>query len=106
MFKELPQFEPVSTKEMRAMWRQYRGDRNIERLLLEIAHGRQVLGEIDVYFGSIRQAWKDEKIGQLVAMEKMRVLLMEQHMRQGALVGLPPPPKKGQPPEPEPELVE
>jgi hypothetical protein len=39
-------------------------------------------------------------------MEKIRVLLMEQRMWQGALAGLLPPPKKGRPPEPEPELVE
>ena len=91
---------------MRAFWKLYKGDRNIERLLLEVAYSRQVLREIEDYFTSIRQAWKDEKIGKLVAMEKMRVLLTEQHMRQTALAGLLPPPKKGRPPEPEPELVE
>jgi hypothetical protein len=42
----------------------------------------------------------------LVAIEKVRLLLIHQHVRQNVLAGLKPAPIKGEPPEPEPALVE
>jgi len=88
MPKQLPQFSPVDVKEMRRFWKQYRGNPDVERLLLEIQYNRNVIHEIEVYFTSILKAWKEENLGNLVAIEKTRVLLIEQHSRFGALQGL------------------
>lgn len=76
----------------------------------EVQFGRNVIGDIDVYFTSIHQAWREQNVGELVAIEKVRLLLIQQHLRQGVLAGLMPAPRKGRPPgppaEPEPAMVD
>lgn len=106
MARKLPLFEAVGVKEGRVLWRKYRGNAEVERMLLEIAQARQAMREIGAYFDVIRKAWEDEQLGQLVAMEKVRLLLMEQDLRQGVLAGLKPAPRVEDPDEPEPVLVE
>lgn len=112
MAKHLPPFEPVGLGEMRALWRRHRGDKDIERLLLEIQYGRRVIHDIEDYFESIQRVWSTEKLGTLVALEKVRLLLVEQRLRQGALQGLmPATPKQstkrgGNDDKSDPELVE
>ncbi|WP_438396945.1 hypothetical protein [Caballeronia sp. DA-9] len=86
----LPPFEPVGLGEMRALWRRHRGEKDIERLLLEIQYGRRVIHDIEDYFESIQRVWSTEKLGKLVALEKVRLLLVGQRLRQGALQGLMP----------------
>ena len=107
MAKELPRFAPLSLKEMRAFWKQYRGNMDVERMLLEIQYSRQVIHDIEIYFVSVYKVWREPDLGTLVALEKMRVLLQEQHARQGVLASLMPAPKKKEPPaEPEPALLD
>lgn len=110
MAKHLPAFAPLSLKELRGFWQKYRGNPDIERLILEVQFGRTVIGEIDLYFTSIHQAWREQNVGELVAIEKVRLLLIQQHLRQGVLAGLMPAPRKpvrrGSPPEPEPALID
>ena len=107
MAKELPRFAPLSLKEMRAFWKLYRGNQDVERMLLEIQYSRQVIHDIEVYFVSVHTAWREANLGKLVALEKTRVLLQQQHTRQGVLASLMPAPKKTEPPaEPEPALVD
>jgi hypothetical protein len=106
MARKLPGFEPIGVKESRALWVKYRGNVDVERMLLEIAQARQVFGEMEAYFVSVQRAWQDQHLGQLVAMEKIRLLLMEQGLRTKALAGLKPPPNRNEPDEPEPALVE
>jgi hypothetical protein len=107
MAKDLPNFAPFGLKEMRALWKKYRGNLDVERMLLEIQYSRQVIHDIEVYFVAVHKAWREQDVGTLVAIEKMRVLLQEQHSRQGVLANiLPPPSSKEPPPEPEPELVD
>jgi hypothetical protein len=106
MAHKLPRFEPVGVDEGRVFWRRYRGNTDIERMLLEIAQARQVMREIGAYFDSVRRAWEEENLGRLVAMEKIRLLLMEQDLRQGAPSGLKPAPRDKDRGEPELELVD
>ena len=106
MARPLPEFAPLSLKELRSLWKKYRGNEDVERLVLEVQFSRGVISEIDGYFKSIHQAWRVENLGELVAIEKVRLLLIHQHVRQNVLAGLKPAPKKGEPPEPEPVLVE
>jgi hypothetical protein len=43
---------------------------------------------------------------ELVALDKVRLLLVQQHVRQNVLAGLKPAPRKNEPPEPEPALID
>ena len=106
MARPLPEFAPLSLRELRSLWKKYRGNEDVERLVLEVQFSRGVINEVDGYFKSIDQAWCAENLGELVAIEKVRLLLIHQHVRQNVLAGLKPEPKKGEPPEPEPVLVE
>jgi hypothetical protein len=106
MARSLPEFTPLSLNELRSLWKRYRGNEDVERLVLEVQFSRGVIHEIDGYFKSIHQAWRAEHLGELVAIEKVRLLLIHQHVRQNVLAGLKPTSKKGEPPEPEPALID
>ena len=77
MAKLLPAFAPLSLEELRRFWRKYRGNQDIERLVLEVQFSRNVIDDIDVYFLSIHRAWREQNVGELVAIEKVRVLLID-----------------------------
>jgi hypothetical protein len=106
MARSLPEFAPLSLKELRSFWKKYRGIEDIERLVLEVQFSRGVINEIDAYFKSIHQAWQEENLGELVAIEKVRLLLVQQHVRQSVLAWLKPASKRNEPPEPEPALID
>ncbi|GJH26971.1 hypothetical protein [Caballeronia novacaledonica] len=105
MKRKLPRFEPVGVNEGRTLWVKYRGNPEVQRMLLEIAQARDAIREIADYFALVQKAWEEEDLGQLVALEKIRLLLMEQNLRHRALAGLKPPPGD-KPDEPEPALVD
>jgi len=86
--KPLPHFNPVDLKEMRGFWKTYRGNKDVERLLLEIQHNRNVIHELENYFQSIHKMWRDEGLGQLVALEKTRLIFVMERSRFGNLQGL------------------
>lgn len=88
MARQLPRFEPVGVDERRALWVKYRGNQDVQRLLLELAQVRRAIEEIEAYFSAVQKVWAEENLGQLVAMEKIRLLLVEQGLRQSALAGL------------------
>jgi hypothetical protein len=109
MAMALPEFAPLSLKELRSFWKKYRGNEDIERLVLEVQFSRSVINEIDAYFKIIHRAWRQENLGELIAIEKLRLLLVEQHLRQTVLAEVKPAPKRSKPPEPhepEPALVD
>jgi hypothetical protein len=106
MTRKLPRFEPVGVDEGRVLWKKYRGNADVERMLLELAQARRTMEEIGAYFDLVRKAWEEENLGQLVAMEKLRLLLMEQDLRYRTLAGLKPPPRGDDPDESEPALVD
>ena len=59
MAKALPEFAPLSLKELRSFWKKYRGNEDIERLVLEVQFRRGVINEIDSYLNqSIRRGAK------------------------------------------------
>jgi hypothetical protein len=109
MAKALPEFAPLSLKELRSFWKKYRGNEDIERLVLEVQFSRGVINEIDTYFKTIHRTWRQENLGELIAIEKVRLLLVKQHLRQTVLAEIKPAPnrtKRPEPPEPEPALVD
>jgi len=71
MARPLPEFAPLSLNELRSLWKKYRGNEDVERLVLEVQFSRGVINEIDGYFKSIHQAWRAENLGELVAIEKV-----------------------------------
>jgi hypothetical protein len=106
MARKLPRFEPIGVNESRALWKRYRGHTDVERMLLEIEHGRRTMLELADYFNCLHKIWIEENLGQLVVLEKVRLLLNEQALRQHALAGLKPPPRRDEPDEPEPAVIE
>ena len=88
MARSLPEFTPLSLKELRSLWKKDRGNQDVERLVLEVQFSRGVISEIDGYFKSIHQAWRAEDLGESVAIEKVRLLQIHQHVRQNVLAGL------------------
>ncbi|MBC8640817.1 hypothetical protein IAG25_28780 [Caballeronia sp. EK] len=105
MKSKLPRFEPMGVNEGRALWLKYRGNSEVQRMLLEIAQAREAIREIADYFALVQRAWEEEDLGQLVALEKIRLLLMEQSLRRIALAGLKPP-QGDEPDEPEPAVLD
>lgn len=77
-------FNPPQTAEMRALWRKH-ADPDIRRLLLEIHHLRNVLKEVEDLRVTIDRVWKEDVGGQLVALEKLRYLLLAERVRTGLL---------------------
>ena len=78
----------------------------MQRLLLELAQTRQVIEEIEAYFASIQKVWAEENLGQLVAMEKIRVLLVEQSFTRSKPADRKSTPRYDEPDEPEPALAD
>jgi hypothetical protein len=58
--RPLPELAPLGLKELRSLWKKYRGNEDVERLMLEVQFSRGVINEIDGYFESIQQAWCGE----------------------------------------------
>lgn len=84
--KSLPTFLTPLYPEMRVMWRRYEfKDPDVHRLLLEIEHLRRLLYRIEDSRKTIDRAWKDNVGSQLVALERLRVLLQQERERFGDL---------------------
>ena len=81
----LPSFTTVSYGELRGFWSRYKNDPDVRRLLLEVQRSRRVPEEIQYFLDVVIQKfWREEGHGQLVAMEKLRVLLAELRGSSGA----------------------
>ena len=80
MKNKLPDFRPVTRDEMRDIWTRC-PDPDVRRLALEIERYRRVMGEIDSLYHSIQQAWKDAVGGDLVALHRFKLLMLEERER-------------------------
>jgi hypothetical protein len=89
----LPSYSTPTLQELRTFWRRYRNE-DIRRLILEVQHLRSVLDEVEYLRSITEKAWKEEDLGTLVALEKLRVLMQSERSRLGVLSGLPPAPKE------------
>lgn len=80
----LPDFTPVQTEEMRAIWRRRRiSVEELERVLLEIERSRRVLAQIERLRISIERSWQAEAGGQLAGLYILRRLLQGERERIG-----------------------
>jgi hypothetical protein len=87
----LPNFDPVPIGELREFWAKYRGNEDVRRIILELQHTRYMLDRIEGYRVSIQRVWSEDVGGQLVALENLRVLLIEQRWREGRITPAPKP---------------
>jgi hypothetical protein len=83
----LPVFTPVPIGELRELWVKYRDNEDVRRVILELQHTRYILDRVEGYRVTIQKVWHEEVGGQLVALENLRVLLIEQRWREGRLGG-------------------
>jgi hypothetical protein len=91
----LPNFSSPSLEELRALWKRYRGNPDVERLILEVKRTHDVLLDVEDLYSSIEQAWRNEGLGHLVALYKLRILVLDEKARHGVLKGLPVPSPSG-----------
>jgi sulfur relay (sulfurtransferase) DsrC/TusE family protein len=82
----LPDFNPIPIGELREFWTRYRRHPELRRLILEVQHGRDVLRQVEAYRLTIQKVWSEDVGGQLVALENLRVLLLEERWREGVIV--------------------
>ncbi|SAK98639.1 hypothetical protein AWB76_07562 [Caballeronia temeraria] len=78
----LPSFLPVSYHELRVLWCRYRArDPDVQRLVLEVQRFRGVVDEAYELQQVIEKCWREGGHGQLVALEKLRLLLNNERTR-------------------------
>lgn len=84
----LPNFASPSIEDLRSYWVAYRGNQDVQRLILETRRLQQAMTEVESLYTSIQAAWSDENLGHLVALYKLRLLVLEERSRHGSLRGL------------------
>ncbi|MFM0020924.1 hypothetical protein [Paraburkholderia azotifigens] len=80
--RNLPDFETPTTAELRRLWREH-DDPTLRRLMLEIERMRRVFVEIEAYRVVVERCWKEETSAQLVALEKLRMIMETERSRLG-----------------------
>lgn len=79
---KLPDFETVTTRELRELWVKHRAP-DVRRLILEVERGRRKMDEVDSLYRSISEAYRRAGGGHLVALHLLKVLLTEEKGRRG-----------------------
>ena len=84
--KKLPEHFPAPTvAELRQLWRKYRDDPTLQRVLMEIERVCGSVDRIEAFRESIDRVWKDEGLGNLAGLYQLRILLAEERRRAGRL---------------------
>ncbi|MBN3751624.1 hypothetical protein G3N95_01635 [Paraburkholderia sp. Tr-20389] len=78
--KSFPEFETPTTAELPRLWRQH-PDPALRRLMLGIERIRRLFVEIEAYRVVVEQCWREEARGQLVALEKLRIIMETERSR-------------------------
>lgn len=81
----LPDFDIPSIYDLRRLWAEHRHDPEVRCLILEIVRTRDRIGRIEDLVKIIDKCWKADAGGNLVALENLRVLLLEEGWRHGAM---------------------
>ncbi|MBK3780009.1 hypothetical protein G3A43_07050 [Paraburkholderia aspalathi] len=61
------------------------------RLISEIVRLRELVAELDAYWGPVQRVWSAETRSKLVALEKMRILFSDERSRMNGMTSEPPP---------------
>ncbi|AXF06185.1 hypothetical protein CUJ88_48965 (plasmid) [Paraburkholderia hospita] len=66
---------------LRELWRAYRGNADVRRLILEVQHGREVLRLIEELRIALDRVVKEDLGGQIAELEQLRVILLRERWR-------------------------
>lgn len=80
--ENLPPFRPVTQEELRRFWVE-NPTGPVRRLTLEVERYRRLIAEVDQMSRTIHQAWRDNVGGDLVALHRLKMLLMSEQDRSG-----------------------
>jgi hypothetical protein len=98
--RTLPDFSSPTTVRLREPYR--RTDDDLVRCtVLEVIRLRELVEEIDKYRESIDKNWREEGLGQLVALYQFRLLMQTERSRMGFLA---PPEPPGEPDAPKEKM--
>jgi len=86
-----PARKPPTIYELRELWRRYRGNGVVQRLILEIQRLRGFVREVEALRGVIQRCWNDETGSKLVALECLRTELQAEFFRAGVVSDAPRP---------------
>ncbi|WP_175918297.1 hypothetical protein [Burkholderia pyrrocinia] len=80
--KELPDIDAVTHRELREFWRRYRGNKDIERLIVELIRTRRAIREMEGLRVIVQASWNELSNGShLVALLKLRCLMQDEARR-------------------------
>lgn len=82
--RALPDFASPTAERLRELYR--RSDDELVRCtVLEVIRLRDLIEKIDRYREAVDQCWRDEGLGQLVALYQFRILMQTERSRMGFL---------------------
>ncbi|HDR9086404.1 TPA: hypothetical protein QDB10_002295 [Burkholderia vietnamiensis] len=80
----LPVMDVVTHNELRAFWRRYRGNKDIERLIVELIRTRRAIRDMEELRQIVQESWNELSQGShLVALYKLRCLMQDEATRGG-----------------------
>lgn len=88
----LTEHHPPTIYQLRDLWRRYRSNGVVQRVILEIQHLRGVVREVEVLRTVIQRCWDEETDSKLVALECLRGELQAKIFRAGVTDASPPRP--------------
>ena len=82
--RTLPDFSSPTTERLRELYRRS-DDELVRATVLEVIRLRDLIVEIDYYRETVDKCWKEEGLGQLVALYQFRLLMQAERSRTGSL---------------------
>ncbi|HEY1998786.1 hypothetical protein [Paraburkholderia sp.] len=84
MRQKLPDFASPTTDQLRELYR-HSDDEIVRRAVLEVIRLRDLVEQIDGYRETVERCWRDEGLGQLVALYQLRIIMQTERSRMGFL---------------------
>jgi hypothetical protein len=81
----LPDFDIPTIHDLRRLWVEHRHGPEVRCLILEIIRTRDRIGEMKRLYEVIDKCWKADVGGNLVALENLRVILLEEGWRNATM---------------------
>ncbi|WP_269504018.1 hypothetical protein [Burkholderia sp. IMCC1007] len=80
--KQLAVMDAVIHRELREFWNRYRGNKDVERLIVELIRTRRAIREMEDLRRIVQDCWNEVSNGShLVALHKLRCLLQDEARR-------------------------
>ena len=79
--RQLPNFPSPTTARLRTIYAS--ADDDVRSVVLEVIRLRELVVEIDGYRETVEKSWKEEGLGQMVPLHKLRRLMQDERSRMG-----------------------